>query len=133
VGNYILSVGSNIIVLCVLLCEGWSVGKCATTGDTGAQRIWDLFLPRYLVDILGHRGAGPSGVKDNNTFFYFLYFYNKRKCFGSLQNIKIFFTFIYCGHLQNMKILTDVGINFFVPSQTHLKLPDTFLNGVLIS
>jgi len=28
-GQCILSIGSNIIVLCVLLCEGLSVGKCA--------------------------------------------------------------------------------------------------------
>jgi len=54
VGNCILSIGSKIIVLCVLLCEGLSVGKSAVAGDTGPPRqSWDVFPPRYLVDILG--------------------------------------------------------------------------------
>jgi len=38
VGNYILSIGSKIIVLCVLLCEGLSVGKCVVA-DTCALLI----------------------------------------------------------------------------------------------
>jgi len=54
VGNYILSIGSKIIVLCVLLCEGLSVGKCAAAGDSGPPRSRDVFPPRYLADILGH-------------------------------------------------------------------------------
>jgi len=76
VGNYILPNGSKIIVLCVLLCDDLSVAKCAVAGDTGPPRSWDVFPPRYLADTLGHRGAGPSEVKDNNTFFI-LYFYNR--------------------------------------------------------
>jgi len=73
VGNYSLSIGSKIIVLCVLLCDSLSVGKCAAAGDTGPPRSGDVFLPRYLADILGHRGAGPNEVKDNNTFFIFIF------------------------------------------------------------
>jgi len=73
VGNYILPIGSNIIVLCVLLCEGLSVGKCAVAGDTGLPRSWDAFPPRYLADILGHCGAGPSGIKDSQYFFIFIF------------------------------------------------------------
>jgi len=53
VGNYILPIGSKIIVLCVLLCDGLSVGKCAVPGETGPPWSWDVFLPRYLADILG--------------------------------------------------------------------------------
>jgi len=92
-GNYILSIGSKIIVLCVLLCEGLSVGKCAAAGDTGLRRNWDVFPPRYLADILGHRGAGPSEIKDNPTFFIFyiftttpvyMHFYNALVRHGSI-------------------------------------------------
>jgi len=72
VGNYILSIGSKIIVLCVLLCEGLSVGKCVVAGDTGLPRCGDVFPPRYLADNLGHCGARPSEVKDN---YFFLIFY----------------------------------------------------------
>jgi len=39
---------------------------------------WDVFPPRYLADILGHRGARRSEVKDAIKFL-FLYFYNNRK------------------------------------------------------
>jgi len=68
----ISSIGSKIIVLCVLLCEGLCVGKCAVARDAGLlQRSWDVFPQRYLADILGHLGAGPSRVKGTNTFFYF--------------------------------------------------------------
>jgi len=74
VGNYILPIGSKIIVLCVLLCDDLSVAKCAVAGDTGPQQSWDVFLPRYLADVLGHRGTGPREVKDNNTFFIFYIF-----------------------------------------------------------
>jgi len=77
VGNYILSIGSKIIVLCVLLCDGLGVGKCVAAGDTGPPWNWDVLSPRYLADILGHCGAEPNKVKDNHTF-YFLYFYNNR-------------------------------------------------------
>jgi len=49
-----------------------SVEKCAAAGDTGPQRSWDVFLPRYLEDIMGNCGAGPSGVKNTNTFFIFI-------------------------------------------------------------
>jgi len=55
VGNYILPIGSKVIVLYGLLCEGLSIGKCAAAGDTGPLPwSWDVFPPRYLVDILGH-------------------------------------------------------------------------------
>jgi len=33
VGNYILSIGSKVIVLCVLLCDRLSVGKCEAAGS----------------------------------------------------------------------------------------------------
>jgi len=72
-GNYSLSIGSKIIMLCVLLCDSLTVGKCVATGDTGLPRSWDVFPPRYLADILGHHGARPSEVKDNNTFFIFIF------------------------------------------------------------
>jgi len=74
VGNYILPIGSQIIVLCILLCDDLSVTECAVAGDTGPRQSWDVFPPRYLADILGHRGTGPSEVKDNNTFFIFYIF-----------------------------------------------------------
>jgi len=45
--------------------------KCAAPGGTGPPRSWDVFLPRYLADILRHCGAGPSEVK-NNTFLFFI-------------------------------------------------------------
>jgi len=61
-------------VLCFHLCDGLSVGKCVVAGDTGPPRSWDVFLPRDLAGILGHRGAGPSKVKDNHTFFIFYIF-----------------------------------------------------------
>jgi len=77
VGNYILSIGSKVIVLCVLLCDSLSVGKCVAAGDSGLLRSWDVFPPRYPADILGHYGARASRVKDNFTFL-FLYFYNNR-------------------------------------------------------
>lgn len=44
---------SKIIVLCVLLCDDLSVGKCAAAGDTGLPTSWDVFPQRYLADILG--------------------------------------------------------------------------------
>jgi len=47
VGNYVLSIGSKIIVLCVLLCDGLSVGMCAAAGDNWPPRSWDVFSPRY--------------------------------------------------------------------------------------
>jgi len=75
VGDCILPIGSKIIVLCVLLCEGLSVGKCVAAGDTGPLRSGDVFSPRYLADNSGHYSARASGVKDNFTFL-FLYFYN---------------------------------------------------------
>jgi len=60
VGIYILSIESKVIVLCVLICEGLSLGKCAAAGDTGPPwRSWDVFPQRYLAGILGHRGADP--------------------------------------------------------------------------
>jgi len=59
-----LYLGSKIIVFCVLLFDGLSVGKCVAAGDTGLPRSWDVFLPRYIADILGHRGARSSGIKD---------------------------------------------------------------------
>jgi len=62
-------------VLCVLLCDGLSVGKCAAAGDTGPQWSWDEFPPRYLADILGHRDAEPSGDKTPMLFPFFI-FYN---------------------------------------------------------
>jgi len=37
-----------------------SVEKCAAAGDTGPPRSWDVFLPRYLADILGHGGGDPA-------------------------------------------------------------------------
>jgi len=49
VGNYILPIGSKIIVLCVLLCEGLSIGKCVAARDTGLPRSGDVFPPRYLA------------------------------------------------------------------------------------
>jgi len=61
VDNYILSIGSKITVLCVLLCDGLNVGKCAAAGDNGPPRSWDVTPPRYLADILGHRGADLAG------------------------------------------------------------------------
>jgi len=60
VGNYILSIGSKITVLCVLLCEGLSVGKCAAAGDTGPPWSWDVFPQKYLADTLGHHSADPA-------------------------------------------------------------------------
>lgn len=60
-GNYILSTGSKIIVLCVLLCEGLSVRKCEAAGDTGPLRWnWEVFPQRYLAGILRHCGADPA-------------------------------------------------------------------------
>jgi len=61
-------------VLCVLLCDGLSVGKGVVARDTGPPQSWDVFLPKYLADILGHLGAGPSGEKDNYTFYIFYIF-----------------------------------------------------------
>jgi len=58
VGNYILSIGSKIIVLCVLFCEGLSVGKCVVTRDTGQLRSGLCFRP---TDTLGHHGADLAG------------------------------------------------------------------------
>jgi len=73
VGNYILPIGSEVTVLCVLLCDGLSVGKYMTARDIGPPRSWDVFLSRYLADILGAPWCGPSGVKDNHTFFIFIF------------------------------------------------------------
>jgi len=43
VGYYILSIGSKIIVLCVLLCEVLSVRACVAVRDTGQLRSGDVF------------------------------------------------------------------------------------------
>jgi len=64
VGNYILPTGSKIIVLCVLLCDGLSVGKCVARGDSGPLRSWDVCSAR------------ASRVKEPTISFLFLYFYN---------------------------------------------------------
>jgi len=53
-GQLYLTNWSKVIVLCVLLCDSLSVGKCVVARDTGPPRSWDVFLPRYLADILGH-------------------------------------------------------------------------------
>jgi len=63
----------KIIVLCVLLCEGLRIGKCVAARDTGLPRSGDVFLQRYLPDIMGQYGARPSEIKDNFTFFFFLF------------------------------------------------------------
>jgi len=74
VGNYILPIGSKIIVLCVLLCDSLSVGKYSAAGDTEPPQSWDVVPPRYITAILGHCGAGPSGGKRKAYTFLFLIF-----------------------------------------------------------
>jgi len=73
VGNYILPIESNIIVLCFLLCDNLNVAKCAAAGDTGPLQSCYVFPSRYLADILGHHGAEPSKAKDNHTFLFFIF------------------------------------------------------------
>lgn len=75
-GNSILSIESKIIVLCVHLCDGLSIGKCAAAGDIGLPpRSWDVFQSRYPTDILGHRSVRPSEDKRQPYFFKnFLHF-----------------------------------------------------------
>jgi len=51
--------------------DGLSVGKSAAAGDTGPPKNWDMFPPRYLADILGHRSAGE--VKDNYIFYFYIF------------------------------------------------------------
>jgi len=57
--------------VCSLMCRF----KCnGLWGDwSGPPQSWDVFPQRYLADILGHCGAGPSEVKDNNTFLFFIF------------------------------------------------------------
>jgi len=40
---------------------------------SGPPRSWDVFPPRYLADILGHRSAGPSEVKDAISFYFYIF------------------------------------------------------------
>jgi len=63
----------KFIVLCVLLCEGLSIGKCGAAREIGPTGSRDMFSPRYLPDILGHSGASDSMVKDKFSFFFFLF------------------------------------------------------------
>jgi len=67
-------------VLCVLLCDNLSVGKCVAAGDIGSLQRWDVFPPRYPADILGHCGAESREVKDNPTFFIYIYILQQQKC-----------------------------------------------------
>jgi len=54
---YLINWAKDYCVLCIL-CDSLSVGKCAVAGDTGPPpQSWDVFLPSYLADILGHCGA----------------------------------------------------------------------------
>jgi len=63
----------KIIVLCVLLCEGLSIGKCVVARDTGPTQRRDVISPRYLPDIVGHYGAPDSRVKDKFSLFFFVF------------------------------------------------------------
>jgi len=63
----------KISVLCVLVCEGLSIGKFVCPRDTGPTGSRDVFSAKYVPDILGHYGARDSRVKDKFSFFFFLF------------------------------------------------------------
>jgi len=44
VGNYILSVGSEVIVLCVLSCGDLSSKEYVVVGDTKPPWNWDVYV-----------------------------------------------------------------------------------------
>jgi len=60
VDNYILPFGSKVIVLCVLLCDGLSVGKCVVARDTRISS----------TEVRTKRGKRPQ------YFFNIIYVYN---------------------------------------------------------
>jgi len=62
-------------VVCCVLCDSLSIGKCVAAGDTGQLRSWDVFLPGYLADILGHCGAGSK--RDKRQPYFFIFYINK--------------------------------------------------------
>jgi len=58
-------------LLCVLLCSDLSVRECAVARETGSPQSWDVFLARYLADILGHCGARSSEGKRQHFKYNF--------------------------------------------------------------
>jgi len=73
VGNYILSLGSKIIVLCVLLSDGLSVGKCSAAGDNWVAAELGCVSTKISSRYLRAPRCGPSRVKDNNISFIFIF------------------------------------------------------------
>jgi len=71
---YLINWVKYYCVVCSLMCRFKCNGEWGNW--SGPLWSWDVFPQKYLADILAHHGAGPSEVKDTNTFKIFLYFYN---------------------------------------------------------
>ncbi len=69
---YLINWVKDYCVVC-FLCEGLSIGKCVAAKDTGSLRSGDVFPPRYLADILGHRGADLAGQKTTIHFYFYIF------------------------------------------------------------
>jgi len=66
VGNYILSIGSEVIVWCVLSCSDLSLRECVAARHTGRPGNWDVCLWQDIYQLSwGTVVPDLAGVKDS--------------------------------------------------------------------